>query len=258
MTEPKFIIESGAQLLARLTKKPHIENFHPILFNSGLQFGDIVEVSYECDTSWLLIDIVSEAILNSNNVGVLLLNPDGNFNYEVLINTMRKKILSLRIKENKFDTNLDDMLQEALSNLYILNIFDENQFLITVYNLENIVVEHQHISLLIFSSLTAFYWSVQGFKITKMDLYLKNLLIVIQKIIKEHKLTCIYTRPQYFYSNKDFDTHFNSNESIQKYKIILNYQNDDKEIYKVDIVKLKEQYTKYFRITDGTINWICG
>ncbi|KAJ0181014.1 hypothetical protein K1T71_003099 [Dendrolimus kikuchii] len=258
MAEPKFVIESGMQLLARLTKKPNIENFYPILFKSGPKNTDVIEISNDADTSWLLIDMISEALIPNkvnDSVQVLLIITDGNLNYELFLNVLRSKISNRFSQSNENIRHIETIIQETLSKLHLIEIFDANQFYVTIHNLDNILMEHSNISLVIFNSLTAFYWSEQSFKITKMDLYVKNLLQIIQKFIKEYKITCVYTRPQYFISSNTCEGQSSSYIMVHQYQINLTYHNDDIEMYRVDVKSREGQFTRYFKITDGTIKW---
>lgn len=64
--------------LARLTKKPVIENFYCCLFQPGLKQDDVVELVGEEISSSLLIDLIVEALLpskiNVEPIGVLVFN----------------------------------------------------------------------------------------------------------------------------------------------------------------------------------------
>lgn len=256
----KLTIESGVQLLARLTKRPNIKKFYPALFPDGPTHGDLIEIFSDTCTSYFLIDVISELLINTklNDVPpeILIFDTDGNLNYDELINVVTKKIWTASSDTHNTDSGnvgLKREVEKTMARLHILNIYDATQFNTTIYNLENALVEHPNISMIIFNTLTAFYWSEQGFKITKMDLYTKNLINRIQKVTKEYKIICMYTRPEYFCTNKESDSQ----------RMEVNYQiqllDNDKENYQVNI---KSSYnnnmnvTKFFRIVDGSLKWV--
>lgn len=250
-------VESGVQLLARLIKKPVITNFYSNLFQPGLKNDDVVEV-YGNKSSALLIDLINEALApsryNEEPLGVLVFNTVGQLNYKELISALKQKIVSSL--NTDCDAELDTILHRTLNNLYILDIYDATQFYTTIHNLDNILANHQNISLLIFDTLTAFYWSEQGFKITKMDLYIKNLLRMIQKVSKEYKVILIYTRPGYFSSSKDSGNigEVQITEDIN-FKVQL-VDNNSTGAYEVNIRTNDLCYNKKSISTlDNAINW---
>lgn len=251
----KFKIESGAQLLARLTKKPSIENFYPHLFQSGPISGDIIEICSNTYTSHLLTDIICKALIynkvNEVPADLLIFETDGNMDYAELKNVLKRKLLTMSSHNIRLDSaELNKEVHKMLARLHILNIYDTTQFITTIYNLENTLVEHPRISMIIFNTLTAFYWSEQGFKITKMDLYTKNLINTIQNVTKEHKIICMYTLPEYFCANKMSET-INTE---------LNYQiqllENNKGDYQVNIKTANTKQTKFYRVIDNDIKWM--
>ncbi|XP_052757725.1 DNA repair protein XRCC2-like [Galleria mellonella] len=248
MDPNKIKLESGVQLLARLIKKSKIENFYPVLFKSGPKFGEVIEMFSNISLSTLLIDMICEALipikLGGAQLSILIFKTDGDFNYDALVECLRKKLEQFK-----------SLFHETMSNLHILEIYDATQFYTTMYNLENIFTEHSDISLIIFDTLTAFYWSEQGFKITKMDMYLKNVLKVIQEVMKDYKITVIYTRPEYFNSSKDtnLETCVNSNTEGLDYRIQLIFEEG---VYKVIVKTSQLSIKRHFIILDNKINWI--
>lgn len=258
MSAAKFKIESGVQLLTRLLpKKPDLENFYPAIFQSGPKNGEVIEVFSDSCASHFLIDIISEALIqtkfNGVSAGVLVFNTDGNINYEDLINVIKKKIFSSKQNSSTFCTDssaLENTLKETVSNLYVVDIYDVTQFYTTIHKLESILIEYPNISLLIFNTLTAFYWSEQGYKITRMDLYIKNLINTIQKVNKEYKTICLYTRPEYFCTNKDS---FNIPSEISYQIGILD---NSKGNYQVNVKSTSFKATKFFRTNDNELKWL--
>ncbi|XP_069354519.1 DNA repair protein XRCC2 [Maniola hyperantus] len=265
--EPSRIkIESGIQMLARLTKKPGIERFYPIIFGSGPKQGDIIELYSDGNTSYLLTELICEALipqeLNGPETGVIIFNTDGNLYFHSVLNLLRSKIIKYVNSTNnasKYNiNNVDAILNSTLKNLYVLEIFDATQFYLTIQNLENILTKHLNISLVVFHTLTAFYWSEQDFKIIKMDSYLKKLLSIIQKVVKDHKTTVLYSRPEYFSSSK---------EPINNLEPCCQHATDEQINYRIQIVynnclnfvnvrSYDNQFQKEFNLTDYEITWL--
>lgn len=259
MAAVKFKVETGIQLLARLTKKPEIENFYPILFQSGPKHGDVIELFSSSSTSCLLIDIITEALvnmkLNGTDGGVLIFNSDGNLHFETLVNFVRKKLSRVE----RTSEELNNLLHEILGNLHILEIYDATQLYTTIHNLESILVEHSNISLIIFDTLTAFYWSEQGFKITKMDVYVKNLLQLIQKITREYKITIIYTRPEYFSSSKDLIENLEAcceQSTLERVNYRIQMLRSDDGSYQVNIKTFNNLFKQFFYSCENEIKWL--
>ncbi|XP_063890858.1 DNA repair protein XRCC2-like [Helicoverpa armigera] len=250
----KYKVESGVQLLARLTKKPVVENFYSDLFQPGLKCDDVVELISN-SSQQLLLDLISEAIYPKNNtepLGALVFNTASHFNCYEFINVLKKKIVST--SRGNCETELENVLKRSLNNLFTLDIYDATQFYTSIHNLDNILAEHPNISLLIFNTLTAFYWSEQGSKITKMDLYIKNLLKMIQKVAKEYKVILIYTKPEHFSSNKetykigDVPMPEDVNYKVQILDSISN-------TYQVNVRTIDCYYEKNMFIINNKIKW---
>ncbi|XP_060810494.1 uncharacterized protein LOC132904363 [Amyelois transitella] len=258
----KYKVESGVQLLARLLKRTdNIENFYPALFETGPKSGETIEMFSQISLNPLLTDLICEALLPSKfggpQLGVLLFSTDGNMDYNMLFCCLKNKLL---YKTHDID-NMEKFLHDVLSNLVILKIYDATQFYTTINNIENIMMDYPHISLVIFHTLTAFYWSEQGFKITKMDFYIKNLLQLIKRVTKDYKITLIYTRPEYFSTNKDSTEDLEAcsehpSVDMVNYKIQLFHINDNCTKYKINVKKINNLYVKYFNIQDKQLNWI--
>ncbi|XP_075990946.1 X-ray repair cross complementing 2 [Anticarsia gemmatalis] len=261
MTTAKFKIESGEQLLARITKKNAIENFYPALFECGLNHGDTVEIFSDTSTSYLLIDLICEALFptksNEEPSGVLMFNTVSQFIYEEFIKTIKMRIdscldNSLDIETRKIEN--DRLLNKALSNFFLLEIYDATQFYTTIHNLDSIFTQHSNISLLVFDTLTAFYWSEQGFKIMKMDLYIKNLLRIIQKVSKEYKVIIVYTRPGYFSSSKDMNN-YETSQLADGLNFKVQLVDSSKGVYQLNVRTVHSYYTKCFIVLNNVIKW---
>lgn len=257
-TATKFKIESGIQLLARLSKKPGVINFFPTLFDPGLKHGETVEMYNDVNISYLLIDMICEALLpreSKEPIGVLMINTAGQFNYEEFIKILRKRLFSTLDKENNEMPNfeIDQLLDEVLSNYHLLEVYDATQFYTTIHSLDKFFIKHSNLSLVIIDTLTAFYWSEQGFKVTKMDLYIKSLLTMIQKVTKEYKIIIVYTKSKYFSSSKDTDNFEYSISDGVNFKVKLSHIG--KSLYEVNVKSSQTYYKNFYSIVNNEINW---
>lgn len=258
MAASRFKVESGLQLLARLRKKPVNENFYPTLFLNGLKAGEVIEFYSDESMSCLLADIISEALIPESlcgvEFGVLLINTDGNLCFDVIVNVLKKKLSMLAVQCE----DINSLLHEVLQKLYILEVYDSTQFYTTIHNLESTLMKNQCISLVVLDTLPAFYWTEQGYKITKMDVYLKSLLSIVQKITKEFNIKIMYTRPDYFSSSKDCIKNL---EACCKEPRIecLNYRMQvvlrEDGTYQVNVRTSDKIYNKFFITVDDTIKW---
>lgn len=263
-TPVKFKMESGIQLLSRLRKNKEIRNYYPTLFESGIKNEDLIEMSSDGKrASFLIIDIICEALVPSEldgpEIGVVLLATDGSISHEKILKVLTQKLL-LKISQynsngNLDTTLLDTLLLKSLKNFHLLEVYDATQFYCTLYNFENVVSAYPNISLILIENLVAFYWSEQGFKIIKMDLYQKKILKIVQTIIKEYKIPVLYYKPQYFHSSKESE-----DTKIQtiNYKIEVSSNLNDTDIFNVSIFTGSEQEIKYFKIINDQLTWLRG
>lgn len=249
-------LESGLQLLARLTKKQFIDNLYRSLFTDGHKPNDIIEIVGENGSgkSALVCDIISEAILpktcNGTEAGVLFINTDGNACFKKLYQT-------LNVKVGEFINNSDnaevgnEIVQRALSQLQIIEVDNPLQFYATLQNLESIISNHGNMSLLIIDTLTAYYWSEQNMKIVKMNVYVSNILKLIQKVTKQFQIVVMYTKPVYFNTNME------NNHDLLSYRIDLNVVNSkDDLIYEATCFRNDFKYKKYFKFCNNTVQWM--
>lgn len=252
-------LESGFQLLARLAKKQDLHNFYSVLFENGLKHNDVVEISSESNNckSLLLIDMVCEAIcpvkFGGLDTNVLVFNTDGNFNLDLLIDKIKLKI-NIYVEENESSRNeiLNNTTLEVLENLFFIEICNGEELYTTIENLENILNVHVT-SIIIFDTLTAYYWSEQDYKINKMDLYLKNIINTVQRITKPYKNIIIYTKPEYFTSKTTGVETYNFFDYLT-YKVCISL-NKNTSSYEVTVRTLQSYFKKVFCIQDGKINW---
>ncbi|XP_063831451.1 DNA repair protein XRCC2-like [Ostrinia nubilalis] len=260
MSTSTLKVESGIQLLARLTKKPTIQNFYPPLFQSDPKPREVIEITFSEDApQCLLNDIICTNLLPANfggaEMGLLMFNCSGNFSYVSLMSRVRTKIMA---NTTFTGDKIDDIIEGLFNNLFVVEIHDATQYYTTLYNLENVLTAHPNISMIIFDTITAFYWSEQGYKIQKMDTYLKRVLSKIQHVTREHNVIVLYTKPEYFNSHKDVSDNqepcceFPCLEGVN-YKIGVSYDKDNNYIAKIKSYNI--QLEKGFCVTDDEIRW---
>lgn len=269
-----FKVESGIQLLARLSRKKYsLDNFYPMLFQCGPRQGQVIELFSNDKITCLLEDITCAALLPTSldgvEAGVLILNCSGHFDYNSLISCMKDKIMihlnalsSSNIDKSKVhydDKGIDELLVRSLHNVYIMEIYDVTQFYTTIYNLENILMQYPNISMILIDTITAFYWTEQSNKILKMDLYLKKVLQKIQSVTKEHKVVIIYSRPAYFSSSKDSLENLEAcceNPTLERINVRIHIAYSKEGIYQANVRTFTMKYAKQFKIIEDRIKWI--
>lgn len=263
MAASSFKVESGIQLIARLTKKLTNIKFYPHLFPSGLKPGEVIELIHNEDMPICLItDIICTALLPTNlggaESGVLIFNCSGNFNFSKLVTSMRQKIKSYTKTLDEME--VDDLIAKQFNNLFVVDIHDATQFYTTIYNLENVLLEHTNITMVMFDNIAAFYWSEQGFKIMKIDTYLKKVLSKIQNVTKEHKVIVLYSKPHYFNSSKDAMDSLEACYELPSldgvnYRISVSYDRDSIYLANVKSYNMQQQ-EKRFCINEEQLTWI--
>ncbi|XP_063633263.1 DNA repair protein XRCC2 [Cydia splendana] len=263
MEKTKFKVESGIQLLTRLsTKKTTVDNFYPNLFQSGPKPGEVIEMFSNRSCSFLLIDMIIEAVLpikfGGAEIGVLILNTDGHISLQALTASLRNKLhtqYNVGLHEDDFAKVLNDMID----NIFILDVFEATQLYTSFQNLENILAKHNNISLCVIDTLTAFYWSEQSFKITKMDIYLRNLLRIVQKAVQCHEVTILYTRPEYFNSSKDLLENTEACADVptaEKVNCRIQVCQIEDETFIANVRTSSDVTRKNFKIEFNKINWL--
>lgn len=254
----QFKVESGIQLLARLLKKPGIENFYPILFENGPKQGDVVEIFSDANVSNLLFDIICQSLLpvelGGVEAGILIFSTDGNLDIGILLETFKSKFIKCLRESSTYCnlnlSNIDTLFAASLQKLFLVELFDATEFYVTLQNLENTLHKNCNISFVIFDTLTAFYWSEQCYKICKMELYIKTLLKTIRKITKDYKTTVLYTRPGYFHSSKEIERL--TPEEIN-YRIEITHISN--ATFEVEVRTNEKQVKQHFNVCDGYIQW---
>ncbi|XP_050354212.1 DNA repair protein XRCC2-like [Nymphalis io] len=265
MASTKCKVESGIQLLVRLTKKSGIERFYPTVFGNGPNHGDFIEIYSEESTACLLAEFICESLipneLGGPEASIIVFNTDGKLTLDYLINVAKNKILKLsKDNTNKSSNDTNKLLNSILKNLFILDTYETTQFYISIQNLDFFLIRNPNISLIIFDTLTAFYWEEQNLqKVSKMDLYLKKLLRMIYKVVKDFKVTVMYSRPEYFSTSK---------EPIEKLEPCCEFPVIEQINYRIQIVyndngqnhihvrTYDKEFKIFFNIHNGEIMWM--
>ncbi|CAF4783390.1 unnamed protein product [Pieris macdunnoughi] len=262
-----FKLESGVQLLSRLSKKSVIENFYPTLFKCGPEKDEVIEIFSNNSANPLLYDLISEALLphlvGGVETGIVFFNTDGNFDKNKFIELFKHKLYT-NVTEKKIinlnDEAMDIIINGCLNNFTVIDVYDPSQFIVSVQNLDNMLMKHSNISLIIFNTLSAFYWSEQSFKVTKMDLYLKKLLKFVQRITKDFKVVILYTRPEYFCSSKEAIENLEPccsmpTEERINYRLQVKYSSNNSDCNYV-VVQTADKLVKIpFILINGNISW---
>lgn len=252
-------IESGMQLLARLTKKHDSFNIYPALFEESLKTTSVIELTGEnnCGKTTLLCNFICHTLLpvkyNGLGAGALFFSTDGNFCLGVIISIIEQKLKAYEDLQHE----VDNIILNIFNNLFLVEIFDSDQFQTTIENMENILIENKIISLIVFDTLTAFYWSEQQVRLTKMEYYIIKLLETIKKHIKIHQVPLIYTKPLYFANIPVSECRLDNNVEHIDYRISISTYTFTDNIHWFKVCKQSHTscIIKYFYISNDTIIW---
>lgn len=210
--ENPILIETGAQLLARLMHRPSPNGLETVLLADGVRHNEVIEISGNLSSgkTLLITQLLAKCILpkrwrgvemNGLGGGAVLINTDHHFQILTLFNLMRSII---RNSFNKFGIKFEEetariLIEESLGYLTVLNCYDAAQFTLACQMLENILSVDDKIAIIAVDSISTYYWHDRSNGIAwSMDGYLKTCLKQIQKYTFHHKVVIIYTRPHDF------------------------------------------------------------
>lgn len=217
--DPGFKVESGLQLLARLSKRPSLVGLDKVLFPDGPNPNEVIEISGDPSSgkTFFITKFIMKTILPAEyqnihigglNAGIVLINMDYHFQMFKLISFMEHYLENCTSEStttdniSKLDTVfIQTIISESLNNLIIYNCVDTIQLLVTFHAIQNLISKNSNISLVLIDSISANYWiDAMNGGIRKMDLYSKDILEELQKCLHDFKLVIIYTQPSYFQS----------------------------------------------------------
>ena len=208
-------VESGTELLARLTPRPSIEGLESQLFATGPNRQETIELcgNVSSGKTLLLTQLIAKCILPYNHdniqigglgVAAVLINTDHHFRIAKLAKLMLGFVeKACRNNNHKYhqESVKNDLIIPSLENLTIVDCYDNIQFRLTLKNLESILMKNTRIGLIAIDSISSFYWQDrESGGVWLMHQYLKNTLKLVQTHTIRHNIVTIYTRPDDFVS----------------------------------------------------------
>ncbi|KAL7288576.1 hypothetical protein TKK_0017315 [Trichogramma kaykai] len=242
------LVETYVQLLSRLIQRPPVVDLDSILFFNELDNKDVIEVkgSVSSGVPSLLVQIVTKSILpskyNGLDMDVFYINTENQFQisavFEAALNEMR---------EFEGHSKLDEEVKSALTKLKMIHCYNYYQFLVTINNLQDILIENKKIGLIIIDSISAYYWQQRETELS-YDSFVLKLLKNVQKSSSEFKILTLYTKPIDFVS-KNKSSNAYELRNLLSYDISLVRDEKSNELncsvrYKNKIKTLKYEITK--------------
>lgn len=200
-------IESGIELLGRLSKKPSLYGLEDTLFFQGPRCTDIIEISgvQSSGKTLLLSQMLAKCILPKHreikgcNASAVLINTDHHFQTSKLVELMNNIVNAANtvlFTTDTVDVKFDKIavIKNSLRNLHVINCYDSEQFAVTLRTLDNMFVKNTKIALLAIDSITAYYWQDREDNRIAIDAYVKNLLQLIRTHTAQFNVATIYTK----------------------------------------------------------------
>ena len=171
-------VDRMLQLLARLHCKPPLTCLETTLLPDTTAQRSVYELCGPegCGKTQLLLHLVVNAILPRHwrgvdiaglCVGVVYVDLDYKFNMIRLTTILETRIQgALSVSGGDQDpSQVEELIKQCLSRLYVVRCSSSSQFLITLHSLETLLGNNPDISLLVIDSVSEFYWidrSVSG------------------------------------------------------------------------------------------------
>lgn len=193
-------IESGVQLFSRINYRNALDGINPKYFpNGGPYQNEIIEISGESRHN-LLLDFIVRSILPTTlnrewkQCGTVFVNTDHQISLLKIVKTVDQKLKEL----NVVGGDRKALTEEALKNLTIVNCYDNEDFELTLHNLERIIQNQRNAtSLLVIDNIAAHYWLTAkqtNDKMLSQSSYMTEVLRRIKTTIKDLNLVLIYSK----------------------------------------------------------------
>ncbi|XP_002733158.1 DNA repair protein XRCC2-like [Saccoglossus kowalevskii] len=207
--------ESGAQLIARLGRKPDLHGIDPVLFTSSIPPGNIIELFGKggCGKTEILLHWIANCILpvkwqgielGGCNIDVLFIDNDWHFSILRLVNVIEccinHKIRNHLTNENSVSVDVESIIKFSLQHLYVERCHDSLEFLISLEMLETLLGNKPNIAVIMVDSISAFYWMDRNnFNETKVE----HLMGVLQKVVNDYQIVAFLTNSWTNVNHKD-------------------------------------------------------
>ncbi|XP_015586606.1 uncharacterized protein LOC107263645 [Cephus cinctus] len=264
-------IESGLQLLTRLSNRPSLKGLCNVLFPDGLLSKETVEITGNVSSgkTFLMTQLLAQCILPLEyskvniglGIGVIFINTDHHFMVTKLVDLMCNYIKSAFQSNNqKLPSNeeMDVIINSSLKCLNIINCYNNSQFLLTLKTLETTLLENYNIALVAIDSISAFYWENRDEGgVWAMDLYITNLLELLHKSVTQFNIAVIYTRPSNFVSKVQDPSEKGLKLTMKNINYKINVHRDEKSENHLCTIRTATNKTDInYLITECGLTWL--
>lgn len=192
-------IESGLELFLRAKEHPNQSRSLNLFQGGGPDWGDFIELntaSSSAKTFILTTYIIQCALpkqfqqiqLPGENLHVTLINTDNKFDLLKLTEMIAKYLK----KTPGVKSNIGKIIRCCLKNISLLNCYDNNQYLMTLYNLENFIkVEESNV--VIIDSICPYYWAYHlDHPSASFVFYYNNIMTILKEATKFKNVVHFY------------------------------------------------------------------
>jgi DNA-repair protein XRCC2 len=223
-----LVIESGLQVIARLIDRPSIQDLDNHLFFNKLESTDIIEIrgTISSGINELLSKLIAKCILplqfNGLGADVLFINTENQFQITKLYDVMQANICDIH-----GPINTDSIVKESLNNLKTINCYNYFQFYLTLNSIDDILLKHKGVSLIIVDSISAYYWQQKDY--LAYNVYLLKIINIIRSKTVAFKVVILYTK-QFNFESKKKTIRWYEGKKIIRYEICLNNNENSNEL----------------------------
>ncbi|XP_066597096.1 DNA repair protein XRCC2 [Prorops nasuta] len=201
-------IESGVQLLTRLSHRPDLLNLDEVVFPNSFNSKATLEIigNVSSGKTLLLTQLLAKCILpewykeifiKGCNASAVLINTDHHFKVSKLAELMYFVIYNICKANNSGNIDnktIKSIVHTSLENLIIINCYESNQFSIALETLDNIFLSNDRIAMVAIDSISSYYWEDRkSGGAWSLNNYVKKLLEIIQNHTLQFNVALIYT-----------------------------------------------------------------
>lgn len=203
-------IESGLQLFARTIDRPNLEGLNADMFPfGGPHPSQLIEITGNEGTgkTILITDVIARCImpksyaeypLPGKNCAAVIINTSHHFSLFKLSEIIEYylKTLCRKIKPGVIKT----IIEKSLENLTVLNCYGFDNFQITLYNLESLILNRKDVSVVAVDSISAFYWTERALSDASIVAHHSAITSLLEDLANKFGVIVFYTK---VYSTKE-------------------------------------------------------
>lgn len=245
-------VESALQVITRLIPRPSVEDLYKDIFFNKLENSDIIEIRGTLNSriheflTRLIVKSILPLSCNGLDMDVLLIDTVNHFTINHVFKVLRDEIC-----DHHGPTNVDELVKKLLTNLKVVKCYTYHQLLLTLNSLDNMLLKHKRVGLIIIDNISSFYWEF------KLDLsynsYLMKLLNIIKNITGDFRVLTMYIK-QFNFVSKRQTLEWQEGRKILRYEICLSV--DEKSCDLVCKVKSGNEERQFsYKINERGVDW---